>query len=107
MRIALLLMVFVAGCSSWVQARWTKEGTTQNDFNVAAAQCEVEANKRANVIATHIVHTYYGGCMTAAGWTPPPAPKEEHEEPKKTTAHDTAKHDTAKHETPAAEAPKH
>ena len=108
MRIALLLLVFVAGCSNWGQAKWTKEGSTPKDFIVAAAQCEVEANKRANVIATHIVHAYYGSCMTAAGWTPPPAPKvEQHEEPKKTAAHDTAKHDTGKHEAPAAEAPKH
>ena len=108
MRIALLLMVFIAGCSSWGQAKWTKEGATPKDFDVANAQCEAEGVSRANAIATHIAYAYYGGCMKAAGWTPPPAPKEEeHEEPKKTAAHDTEKHDTAKHEAPAAEAPKH
>ena len=102
MRIALLLIVFVAGCSTWGQAKWTKEGSTSKDFDVATTQCEAEAVSRANAIATHIAHAYYGACMTAAGWSPPPAPKEEHEEPKKTAAHETAKN-----EAPAAEAPKH
>jgi hypothetical protein len=112
MRIALVLVVFVAGCSSWGQAKWTKDGSTAKDFDTAHAQCEAEAIHRANAIATHISHAFYGGCMKAAGWTPPPAPKEEeHEAPKKAENHaaanDTAKHDAPKQETAAAEAPKH
>ena len=108
MRIALVLVVFLAGCSSWGQAKWTKEGSAPKDFQIAHAQCEAEAIERANAIATHIVHAFYGGCMKAAGWTPPPAPKEEeHEAPKKTEKHDTASHDAPKHETASAESPKH
>ena len=54
MRIALLLMVFIAGCSSWGQAKWTKEGSQLDDIDVAAAQCQAEAVSRSNAIATHI-----------------------------------------------------
>ena len=94
MRIALLLIVFVAvaGCSSWGQAKWTKEGSNPDDFDVANAQCEAEAVERANAIATHIAHFYYVSCMTAKGWAPPAAPKEEKEEPK---------HESPKEEHPA------
>src|SRR6185369_3309865 len=103
MRIALLLIVFIAGCSSMGQAKWTKEGSSPDDFDIASSQCAAEAVSRSNAIATHIEHFFYVTCMTTAGWTPPPAPKEEeHEEPEKTAAHDTTKH-----EAPAAEAPKH
>jgi hypothetical protein len=80
MRIAVLLMVFVAGCAS-MHPKWTKEGSKPQDFDIANSECEAEAVSRANAIATHIARFYYLGCMQAKGWTPPPAPKEE-EEPK-------------------------
>lgn len=90
MRIAVMLMVLVAGCSS-LQPKWTKEGATSKDYDVAKSQCEAEAVDRANEIATHIVHAYYVGCMQAKGWTPPAAPKEPEEK------HDAPKEDHAKH----------
>ena len=92
MRIALLLIVFLAGCSS-LQPKWTKEGATPKDFDVADAQCEAEGVHRANAIATHIARFYYLGCMQAKGWTPPAAaPKEEKEE-----KHDAPKENHATH----------
>lgn len=118
---AVLLIALLAGCSSF-QPKWTKEGATSKDFQVADKQCEDEAVERANAIATHIVYPFYTGCMKAAGWTPPPAPKEDegHEEPKvakmdafkaerekNAAKHDTAGHDAPKHDAPAAETPKH
>lgn len=91
MRIALLLIVFLAGCAS-LEPKWTKAGATPKDFDVADAQCEAEGVERANAIATHIARFYYLGCMQAKGWAPPAAPKEEKEE-----KHDAAKADHAKH----------
>jgi hypothetical protein len=123
MRIAAVLLVaFLAGCSSF-QPKWTKEGSTTKDFDTAHGQCLAQSEERANVVAAHIVYAFYTGCMKAAGWTPPPAPKEEvQEEPKKLARMDAfkeereknaaAKHDapageTAKHGAPAAEPAKH
>ncbi len=92
MRIALLLIVFLAGCVS-LEPKWTKAGATQKDFDVDTAQCEERPEERANVIATHIVRFYHVGCMQAKGWAPPAAPKEEKEESK----HESPKEDHAKH----------
>jgi hypothetical protein len=92
MRIALLLIVFIAGCVN-LEQKWTKADAAPKEFVVADAQCEAEGVARANAIATHIARFYYLGCMQAKGWTPPAAPKEEREEPK----HESPKEEGAKH----------
>ena len=92
MRIAvLLMMVSLAGCAS-MQPKWTKEGSTGKDFEVADAQCQAEGEERSNAIATHIARFYYLGCMQAKGWAPPAAPKEEKKEEPKADKEEHAKH---------------
>jgi thiol:disulfide interchange protein len=108
MRIALLLIVFVAGCASLQEGKWTKDGSTPQDFEVIDAQCQVSALAASNEINTMHTMINYTGCMKAAGWAPPViAKEEEHEAPKHAAAkHDTAKHDMAQHEAPKDAAPK-
>ncbi len=112
MRIALLLIVFLAGCSSF-DPKWTKAEAGPQDFKVDNVQCEAQALAASNAISTMITHINYTGCMKAKGWTPPEIPKEEHEAPKheaakqQTAKSEAPKHESSGHETPKAEAAKH
>ena len=97
MRIAVLLIVFLAGCYN-MSPSWTKPGASSKDFRADDAQCEAQAITMANAIHTSTQYFYYTGCMKGKGWTLPDPPKEEEHEPK---------HDKAKHGAPKAEAAKH
>jgi hypothetical protein len=102
MRIAVLLIVILAGCAS-MDAKWTKPDSKPQDFDVDNAQCEKWALAASNAINTMQTMVNYTGCMKAKGWTPPEKPKEEHE----TAKHETAKNAASKHESPKEEEPKH
>ena len=106
MRIAVFLMVVLAGCAN-LNPKWTKPDSKPQDFAADDMQCEKLALAASNEINTMHKMINYTGCMNAKGWTAPVIAKEEHDEPKHETAkHATAKADTSKHEAPQHEAPK-
>jgi hypothetical protein len=106
MRIAIFLMVVLAGCAE-LDPKWTKQDSQPQDFATDDTQCEKLALAASNEINTLHKMINYTGCMKGRGWTPPVIAKEEDDEPKHVTAkHATAKADTSKHEAPQHEAPK-